>query len=49
MGVTAALALAASFGTTVTRHTSSRAYQYGPAGLASLGYYPVRYSSFTVR
>jgi len=28
---------------------SSRAYQYGPAGLGSLGYYPVRYSSFTVR
>ena len=28
---------------------SSRAYQYGPAGLASLGYYPVRYLSFTVR
>jgi hypothetical protein len=28
---------------------SSRAYQYGPAGLGSLGYYPVRYLSFTVR
>jgi len=28
---------------------SSRAYQYGPAGLGSLGYYPVRYHSFTVR
>jgi len=27
---------------------SSRAYQYGPAGLASLGYYPVRYASLTV-
>jgi len=28
---------------------SSRAYRYGPAGLGSLGYYPVRYLSFTVR
>jgi hypothetical protein len=28
---------------------SSRACQYGPAGLGSLGYYPVRYLSFTVR
>ena len=28
---------------------SSRAYGYGPAGLGSLGYYPVRYLSFTVR
>jgi hypothetical protein len=28
---------------------SGRAYQYGPAGLGSLGYYPVRYPSFTVR
>jgi len=28
---------------------SSRAYRYGPAGLGSLGYYPVRYPSFTVR
>jgi O-glycosyl hydrolase len=24
-------------------------YRYGPAGLGSLGYYPVRYASFTVR
>jgi hypothetical protein len=29
----------------VTNHT----YRYGPAGLGSLGYYPVRYPSFTVR
>ena len=29
---------------TVTDH----AYGYGPAGLGSLGYYPVRYPSFTV-
>ena len=28
---------------------SSRAYRYGPAGLGSLGYSPVRYPSFTVR
>jgi hypothetical protein len=28
---------------------SSPAYRYGPAGLGSLGYYPVRYLSFTVR
>lgn len=28
---------------------SSRSYRYGPAGLGSLGYYPVRYLSFTVR
>jgi hypothetical protein len=28
---------------------SSRAYRYGPAGLGSLGYYPVRYLSFAVR
>jgi hypothetical protein len=28
---------------------SNRAYRYGPAGLGSLGYYPVRYPSFTVR
>ena len=28
---------------------SSDAYRYGPAGLGSLGYYPVRYQSFTVR
>jgi Glycosyl hydrolase family 59 len=28
---------------------SGRAYRYGPAGLGSLGYYPVRYLSFTVR
>jgi Glycosyl hydrolase family 59 len=28
---------------------SSHAYWYGPAGLGSLGYYPVRYLSFTVR
>lgn len=28
---------------------SNRAYRYGPAGLGSLGYYPVRYLSFTVR
>jgi hypothetical protein len=27
---------------------TSRAYGYGPAGLASLGYYPVRYPSFGV-
>jgi hypothetical protein len=27
----------------------SHAYRYGPAGLGSLGYYPVRYLSFTVR
>jgi hypothetical protein len=27
---------------------SSRAYRYGPAGLGSLGYYPVRYPSFTI-
>jgi hypothetical protein len=29
----------------VTNH----AYRYGPAGLGSLGYYPVLYPSFTVR
>jgi hypothetical protein len=29
----------------VTNHL----YRYGPAGLGSLGYYPVRYASFTVR
>jgi len=29
----------------VTNH----AYRYGPAGLGSLGYYPVHYPSFTVR
>jgi Glycosyl hydrolase family 59 len=28
---------------------TSRAYRNGPAGLGSLGYYPVRYPSFTVR
>jgi hypothetical protein len=28
---------------------SSRAYRYGPAGLGSLGYYPVRYLSFAVQ
>jgi Glycosyl hydrolase family 59 len=28
---------------------TSTLYQYGPAGLSSLGYYPVRYPSFTVR
>ena len=28
---------------------SNNAYRYGPAGLGSLGYYPVRYVSFTVR
>jgi hypothetical protein len=28
---------------------SGRAYRYGPAGLGSLGYYPVRYLSFAVR
>ena len=28
---------------------SNRAYRYGPAGLGSLGYYPVRYPRFTVR
>ena len=28
---------------------TDRRYRYGPAGLGSLGYYPVRYPSFTVR
>jgi len=28
---------------------TSRMYRYGPAGLGSLGYYPVRYPGFTVR
>ena len=28
---------------------TNRMYRYGPAGLGSLGYYPVRYPSFTVR
>jgi hypothetical protein len=28
---------------------TDRRYRYGPAGLGSLGYYPVRYLSFTVR
>jgi hypothetical protein len=28
---------------------TNRSYRYGPAGLGSLGYYPVRYPSFTVR
>jgi hypothetical protein len=28
---------------------TNRLYRYGPAGLGSLGYYPVRYPSFTVR
>ncbi len=44
-------------GTTITAQingthmatVSSPAYRYGPAGLGSLGYYPVRYLSFTVR
>lgn len=35
-------------GVAVAAVTSS-AYRYGPAGLGSLGYYPVRYPSFTVR
>jgi hypothetical protein len=28
---------------------TNRIYRYGPAGLGSLGYYPVRYPGFTVR
>jgi hypothetical protein len=28
---------------------TNRMYRYGPAGLGSLGYYPVRYPGFTVR
>jgi hypothetical protein len=28
---------------------TNRLYRCGPAGLGSLGYYPVRYPSFTVR
>jgi hypothetical protein len=28
---------------------TDRRYRYGPAGLGSIGYYPVRYPSFTVR
>ena len=28
---------------------TNRMYRYGPAGLGSLGYYPVLYPSFTVR
>jgi hypothetical protein len=28
---------------------TNRMYRYGPAGLGSLGYYPVRYPSFTIR
>jgi hypothetical protein len=28
---------------------TNRLYRYGPAGLGSLGYYPVRYPGFTVR
>jgi hypothetical protein len=27
---------------------TNRMYRYGPAGLGSLGYYPVRYPSFTI-
>jgi hypothetical protein len=35
-------------GVLVAAVTNGR-YRYGPAGLGSLGYYPVRYRSFTVR
>jgi hypothetical protein len=35
-------------GVTVATVTN-RTYRYGPAGLGSLGYYPVRYPSFAVR
>jgi Glycosyl hydrolase family 59 len=35
-------------GVLVAAVTNGR-YRYGPAGLGSLGYYPVRYASFTVR
>jgi hypothetical protein len=28
---------------------TNRLYRYGPAGLGSLGYYPLRYPGFTVR
>jgi hypothetical protein len=28
---------------------TNRIYRYGPAGLGSLGYYPVRYPGFTIR
>jgi hypothetical protein len=28
---------------------TNRMYRYGPAGLGSLGYYPVPYPGFTVR
>ena len=28
---------------------TNRMYRYGPAGLGSFGYYPVRYPGFTVR
>jgi hypothetical protein len=43
-------------GTTITAQingvvvatVTNRMYRYGPAGLGSLGYYPVRYPSFTI-
>jgi hypothetical protein len=43
-------------GTTITAQingvvmatVTNRMYRYGPAGLGSLGYYPVRYLSFTI-
>ncbi len=58
--VTAARAYTLSLttrGTTISAHingvlvaaVTNRMYRYGPAGLGSLGYYPVLYPSFTVR
>ena len=58
--VTAARAYALSLttrGTTISAQingvlvaaVTNRMYRYGPAGLGSLGYYPVLYPSFTVR
>ena len=32
----------------VVATVTNRMYRYGPAGLGSLGYYPVRYLSFTI-
>ena len=45
----AIMAMTVALGTAVSAAPVARPYRYGPAGLGSLGYHPVRYPGFTVR
>ena len=49
MSTTRGTSISAQINGALVAAVTNRLYRYGPAGLGSLGYYPVRYASFTVR